>query len=46
MGEEILRTVGNLARYSLAANSAPQTLAHLLAPLLDPTFGHCAQDAA
>ena len=38
VGEEILRTVGNLARYSLAANSAPQTLAHLLAPLLDPTL--------
>ena len=36
VSEEILRTVGNLARYALSAQSTPQSLVDLVGPLLEP----------
>ena len=36
VSEEILRTVGNLARYTLSAQSTPQSLVDLVGPLLEP----------
>ena len=36
VSEEILRTVGNLARYALSAQCAPQSLVELVGPLLEP----------